>query len=112
LAYRHVRRRLLFAIAPLAYAANLPLIFPPVPSMGASLCLLRYGMLFGFNSAGILDSVGLAEEYMAHHAEEILELFDWTGLEVEFHRIVLERFRGLLTDTLSPATAGMAVWLS
>jgi hypothetical protein len=49
----------------------------------------------------VLDSLGLADEYMAHHAEEILELFDWTGLEVEFHPITLQRFRGLLTDALS-----------
>jgi len=49
----------------------------------------------------VLDSLGLAEEYMTHHAEEILELFDWTGLEVEFHPITLDRFSGLLTDALS-----------
>ena len=50
----------------------------------------------------VLDSLGLAEEYMTHHAEEILELFDWTGLEVEFHPIPLDRFKGLLMDSLSP----------
>ncbi len=49
----------------------------------------------------VLDSLGLAEEYMTHHAEEILELFDWTGLQVELHPIALDRFRGLLTDALS-----------
>jgi hypothetical protein len=51
----------------------------------------------------ILDALGIAEEYMTHHAEEILELFDWTALEVEFHPITLDRFKGLLTDALSPA---------
>ncbi len=50
----------------------------------------------------VLDSLGLAEEYMAQHAEEILELFDWTGLEVEFHPITPDRFKGLLVDSLSP----------
>ncbi len=50
----------------------------------------------------VLDSLGWAEEYMAQHAEEILELFDWTGLEVEFHPITLDRFKGLLMDSLSP----------
>jgi hypothetical protein len=45
---------------------------------------------------------------MAHHAEEILELFDWTGLEVEFHPITLERLRGLLKDALSGAAVGGA----
>ncbi|MBN1135314.1 MAG: DUF1638 domain-containing protein [Anaerolineae bacterium] len=56
----------------------------------------------------VLDSLGIAEKYMTQHPEEILELFDWTGLEVEFHPITLDRFRGLLTDTLSPATTGQA----
>lgn len=49
----------------------------------------------------VLDSLGIAEEYMTERAEEILELFDWTGLEVEFHPITLDRFKGLLTDALS-----------
>ena len=49
----------------------------------------------------VLDSLGLAEEYMIQHAEEILELFDWTGLEVEFHPITLDRFKRLLLDSLS-----------
>jgi hypothetical protein len=54
----------------------------------------------------VLDGLGLAEEYMAQHAEEILELFDWTGLEVEFHPITLDRFEGLLMDSLSPSVVG------
>jgi hypothetical protein len=48
----------------------------------------------------VLDGLGLADEYTTHHAEEILELFDWTGLEVEFHPITLDRFKGLLADSL------------
>jgi hypothetical protein len=60
----------------------------------------------------VLDSLGVADEYMAQHPEEILELFDWTGLEVEFYSIKLDRFRRLLTDALSPAMAGMEVHLS
>ena len=51
----------------------------------------------------ILDSLDIAEEYMIQHGEEIMELFDWTGLEVEFHPITLDRFKGLLMDSLSPA---------
>jgi hypothetical protein len=35
-------------------------------------------------------------------AENILELFDWTGLEVEFEPITLDRFKGLLADSVSP----------
>jgi hypothetical protein len=49
----------------------------------------------------VLDSLGLAEEYMTQRAEKILELFDWTGLEVEFHPITLDRLKGLLTDSLT-----------
>jgi hypothetical protein len=49
----------------------------------------------------VLDSLGLGEEYMTERPELILELFDWTGLEVEFHSIALDRFCGLLADALS-----------
>ena len=56
----------------------------------------------------VLDSLGLAEEYTTQHVEEILELFDWTGLEVEFSPITLNRFKGLLEDALSSATVGGA----
>jgi hypothetical protein len=56
----------------------------------------------------VLDGLGLADEVMAQHAEEILELFDWTGLEVEFHPIPLDRFKGLLMDSLSRAVVGGA----
>jgi hypothetical protein len=57
----------------------------------------------------VLDGLGLADEYMAQHPEEILELFDWTGLVVEFHPISLDRFRSVLTDALSPVTADQAM---
>jgi hypothetical protein len=48
----------------------------------------------------VLDTLDIGEEYMTEHAEEILELFDWAGLEVEFHPITLDRFKGLLVDSL------------
>ena len=51
----------------------------------------------------VLDSLGLGDEYMAQHAEEILELFDWTGLEVEFHPITLDRFKRLMADSRGQA---------
>ena len=54
----------------------------------------------------VLDSLGIADEYMAQHPEEILELFDWMGLEVEFCPISLDRLKGLLTDALSAPMAG------
>ena len=57
----------------------------------------------------VLDSLGFAEAYMAEHAEEILELFDWTGLEVEFHQITLDRFKGLLMDALAASIEDAAI---
>jgi hypothetical protein len=50
----------------------------------------------------VLDALDVAEAYMTQHAEGILELFDWTGLEVEFQPITLDRLKGLLVDSLSP----------
>lgn len=49
----------------------------------------------------VLDAIGAEQDYMTNRAEEILELFDWTGLLVEFHPITLDRFKGLLSDALS-----------
>ena len=60
----------------------------------------------------VLDGLDTAEEYMVQHPEEILELFDWTGLEVEFHPISLDRLKGLLADALSLAMSGLGVRLS
>jgi hypothetical protein len=54
----------------------------------------------------VLDSLSFAEEYTTQHPEKVLELFDWTGLEVEFHPISLDRFRGLLKEALSRAAEG------
>jgi hypothetical protein len=56
----------------------------------------------------VLDALGLEDEYMTRHAEEILELFDWTGLEVAFHPITLNRFAGLLGDAVAAQTAKAA----
>ena len=49
----------------------------------------------------VLDGLNFSEKYVTQHAEDVLELFDWTGLEVEFQPITLDRFRGLLLDALS-----------
>ena len=48
----------------------------------------------------VLDGLGISEEVVIQHAEEILEIFDWTGLELEFHPIRLDRFKGLLESAL------------
>ena len=74
---------------------------------------LVYQRYFGWDSADananfpgfydrivVLDSLGLEDEYTTQRAEEILELFDWTGLEVVFHPITLDHFKGLLEDAL------------
>ena len=51
----------------------------------------------------VLDSLHVAEMYTAQYAEQTLELFDWTGLEVEFQPVTLDRFQGLLVDAWSRA---------
>jgi hypothetical protein len=57
----------------------------------------------------VLDGLDMGDAYMAENAEAILEIFDWTGLMVEFYPITLDRFKGLLqaalptTDKLAPA---------
>lgn len=49
----------------------------------------------------VLDALQIADEYMTQRPDEILELFDWTGLEVEFYPITLDHLRGLLLDSLA-----------
>jgi hypothetical protein len=49
----------------------------------------------------VLDTLGMADHYMAEQPETVLELFDWTGLEVEFQPVTLDRLKGLLIDSLS-----------
>jgi hypothetical protein len=56
----------------------------------------------------VLDSLGTAEKYMAEHADLVLELFDWTGLEVEFEPITLDRFKELLLEALATSQGEMA----
>ena len=48
----------------------------------------------------VLDGIGASERYINEHPEKILELFDWTGVEVEFHEITLDRLKGLLLECL------------
>jgi MFS family permease len=75
LADRHGRKKLLFAIAPLAYAANLLLILAPVSGGGATLCLLSYGLLFGFNSIGMALASSMAAEIMPQE-----QMGRWIGI--------------------------------
>jgi hypothetical protein len=48
----------------------------------------------------VLDGLEVAETYQTERVEEILELFDWTGLPVRCQPISLERLKGLLLDAL------------
>jgi len=46
----------------------------------------------------VLDGIGASARYDAEEPEKILELFDWTGVPVEFEDITLDRFKGLLSE--------------
>jgi MFS family permease len=95
LADRHGRKKLLFAIAPLAYAANLLLILAPVSGSGATLCLLAYGVLFGFNSIGMALASSMTAEIMPQE-----QMGRWIG--------VVGLFRGLLS--IPAPTVGGLIW--
>lgn len=64
LADRFGRKRLLFAIAPLIYAANLCLIFAPTDGNHTSLFLLLFGILLGFVSINLMLTSSMAAEIM------------------------------------------------
>lgn len=95
LADRHGRKKLLFAIAPLAYAGNLFLVFGPASGVGASMCLLTYGLLFGFNSIGMALASSMAAEIMPQE-----QMGRWIG--------VIGLFRGLLSIP-APMLGGL-IW--
>jgi MFS family permease len=95
LADRHGRKKLLFAIAPLAYAANLLLIMAPGSGAGATLCLLSYGVLFGFNSIGMALASSMTAEIVPQK-----QMGRWIG--------VVGLFRGLLS--IPAPTMGGLIW--
>jgi MFS family permease len=94
LADRHGRKKLLFVIAPLAYAANLCLVLAPPSGVGASLLLL-YGVLFGFNSI----SMGLVSS-MAAEVMPQAQMGRWIG--------IISLFRSLL-GIPAPIVGGL-IW--
>jgi hypothetical protein len=49
----------------------------------------------------VLDGLDVAEKYQTERVEEILELFDWTGLQVRCQSISLDRLKGLLLEALN-----------
>ncbi|MFN2291958.1 MAG: MFS transporter [Anaerolineae bacterium] len=95
LADRHGRKKLLFAIAPLAYAGNLLLILAPPSGASASLCLLAYGLLFGFNSIGMALASSMTAEIMPQE-----QMGRWIGM--------VGLFRGLLS--IPAPTLGGLIW--
>jgi MFS family permease len=95
LADRYGRKKLLFAIAPLSYAANLCLIYAPMSGLGASLLLLLYGVLFGFNSTGMALASSMAAEVMP-----LKQMGRWIG--------AVTLFRGLL-GIAAPMLGGL-IW--
>lgn len=53
----------------------------------------------------VLDALGAGDTFMAENPEDILELFDWTGLEVTFEPITLDRFKRLLAESVAERVA-------
>ena len=49
----------------------------------------------------VLDGLDVAETYQTERVEEILELFDWTGLQVRCQPISLDRLKALLLEALN-----------
>lgn len=95
LADRHGRKKLLFAIAPLAYAANLCLVFAPVSGIGASVFVLLYGVFFGFNSISMAVAASMTAEIMPKE-----QMGRWIG--------IVSLFRGLL-GIPAPMVGGL-IW--
>ena len=48
----------------------------------------------------VLDGIGISRRYIEEQPEKVLELFDWTGVEVEFREISLDRLKKLLLGCL------------
>jgi MFS family permease len=95
LADRHGRKKLLFAIAPLAYVANLCLVFAPASGRGGLLFLLLYGVLFGFNSISMALASSMTAEIMPKE-----QMGRWIG--------IVSLFRGLLSIP-APLLGGL-IW--
>lgn len=54
-----------------------------------------------YDEVVVLDALGVAETYRTERVEDILEIFDWMGLQVRCHPISLDRLKGLLLDALN-----------
>lgn len=95
LADRYGRKKLLFAIAPLSYVANLCLVFAPTTGSRSVLFLLLYGVLFGFNSISMALASSMTAEIMPKE-----QMGRWIG--------IISLFRGLLSIPM-PMIGGL-IW--
>jgi MFS family permease len=95
LADKYGRKKFLFAIAPLGYAAILCLVFAPTSGVGASAFLLLYGVLFGFNSISMALASSMAAEIMPQE-----QMGRWIG--------IVGLFRGLLS--IPAPLLGGVIW--
>ena len=48
--------------------------------------------------AMVLDGIGFMDEYMAEHAEELLEYSDWMGIPIQPYPVTLDRLKSLLLE--------------
>lgn len=48
----------------------------------------------------VLDGVGLCEQYLNEHPEEILDYSDWMGIPMQGVPVTLDRLKGLLVEAL------------
>jgi len=48
--------------------------------------------------AMVLDGIGFMDDYMAEHAEELLEYSDWMGIPIQPYPITLDRLKSLLLE--------------
>jgi len=48
----------------------------------------------------VRDALNVAQEYQNERVEDILEILDWTGLQVHCQPITLDRLKGLPLDAL------------
>lgn len=83
LADRYGRKKLLFAVAPLAYVANLCLVFAPAAGKRTLPFLLLYGVFFGFNSISMALVSSMTAEIVPQE-----QMGRWIGM--------VSLFRGLL----------------
>jgi len=95
LADRYGRKKLLFAIAPLSYIANLCLVFAPAVATRALPYLLLYGVFFGFNSISMAVVSSMTAEVVPKE-----QMGRWIG--------IVSLFRGLLSIP-APLIGGL-IW--